>query len=444
MPIHLMTLTQTQAQRLGTDVFVFGFPLLLMATTMRQAIDAGREPNGNKANRFTHLRRFADPDIRTIVAANTDTLYSLTWLDLAHGPVLLELPDTGGRSYLMPLLDAWTNVFTSLAPHTIGTEGGTLAIAGPDWRGEILEGVQRIDAPTNNAWGIFHLHAHDREDLEASRIVQARLGLAPMSASGSPSSARPSRDLTEPAPDPLPTAHRRVMEMDTRRFLAELAVQMKFNPPSATDLPMLERLATVGLQPGQPFDWSALSATTREGLAAGFEEGKEMVTTPSASEAEHGWRVLHTGASSYGTDYLRRARIANFALGINHPGDAIFPLSTTDEDGDRLTGSNRYVIRFEPGALPPVDGIWSLVVYDMDQLFIANPIDRYALGSRDELELASDGSLEIVVQHKPPDGPHSNWLPAPEDDFYLMLHLYWPGESVLDSTWTPPPVRRIA
>lgn len=441
--MHLMTLTQTQAQRLGADAFVFGFPLLLMAAAMRQAIGAWPASNGDRLNRFTHLRQFADPNARTIVAANVDTLYSLTWLDLTREPALLKLPDTGGRSYLMPLLDAWTNVFTSLTPDTVGTDGDTLAIVGPDWRGEVPEGTRRLNAPTNNVWGIFHLHAHDREDLDASRAIQRQLDLAPMSASGPAAQASPLDEPDEPELDPLPLAHRRVMEMDASEFLAELAMQMKVNPPAAIDVPMLDRLTAIELRPGQAFDWSALSEDTKEGLTSGFEEGRRMVTSPSAAEAERGWQVLHAGAGSYGTDYLRRARIANFALGINRPEDAIFPLSTTDDDGGQLTGSHRYVLRFGSGALPPVDGIWSLAVYDMDQLFVSNPIDRYALGSRDELELASDGSLEIVIQHEPPAGSHTNWLPTPPDDFYLMLHLYSPDRSAIDGTWTAPPVQRI-
>jgi hypothetical protein len=432
-----VTLTKTQVKRLGADAFVFGFPLLLMTATMREAIGDGSGENGNRFNRFAHLRHFPDPSIRTIVAANADTLYSLAWLDLVREPALLELPETGGRSYLMPLLDAWTNVFASLTPRTVGANGATLAIAGPGWTGEIPEGARRIEAPTNNAWGIFHLHAHGHGDLDASRTIQGQLTLAPLSLAGVATGTE------DGLLEPLPQAHRLVMEMGARQFLAELATQMGINPPAPVDLPMLDRLAEIGLRPGKSFNWSALSEDTREGLATGLEEGKEMVTTQSASEAEAGWQVLHTGAGSYGNDYLRRARIANFALGINRPEDAIFPLSTTDADGHQLSGTHRYVLRFEPDALPPVDGIWSLAVYDMDQLLVSNSIGRYALGSRNELDFASDGSLEIAVQHEPPDSSHANWLPAPEHDFYLMLHLYWPSESVLDGSWTAPPIRRI-
>jgi hypothetical protein len=441
--MQLMAASQMQARQLGLDVFVFGFPLLLMTATMRQAIGVGSRTNGDKLNRFAHLSRFADPSSQTIVAANVNTLYSLAWLDLTQGPALLHLPDTGGRSYMMPLMDAWTNVFASLVPRTVGAEGDTVAIVGPGWTGKTPEGCRRIDAPTNNAWGIFHLHAHDRQDLDASRAIQDQLDLAPMSDHESAAVSSPLAALGEPAFDPLPQAHRHVREMGAPQFLTELAAQMTANPPATIDRPMLERLATIDLQPGRPFKWSALSEAAREGLAAGLAQGRKMVTAPSAAEAEAGWQVLHTGAGSYGTDYLRRARVANFALGVNRPEDALFPLSTTDASGRQLTGTHRYTLRFGPGALPPVDGIWSLGVYDMDQLFVSNPIDRYALGSRDELKLAADGSLEILVQNEPPDDSRANWLPAPEDDFYLMLHLYWPGEDILEGTWVAPPIQRI-
>jgi hypothetical protein len=159
---------------------------------------------------------------------------------------------------------------------------------------------------------------------------------------------------------------------------------------------------------------------------------------------ENGWHSLREQLGTYGADYARRAQIANVALGIAHPEDAIFPLTATDGNGRRLNGAHRHVLRFEPGGLPPVEALWSLALYDMDQLLVDNPIDRYALGNRDELELGPDGSLEIAIQHDRPDGSDANWLPAPEGDFNLMLHMYWPSQRVLDGSWTIPPVQRVA
>lgn len=438
--MELTTLTPTQARELGAEAFAFGFPLLLMTATMRRAT-APAPGEGIKPNCFGHLPRFPDPTFRAIVAANADTLYSLAWLDLADQPMLLELPDTGGRSYLMPLMDAWTNVFASLAPHTVGDKGGTFAIVGPGWSGSLPSGLRRIDAPTNNVWAIYHLLAGGPTDLDASRAIQQDLTLTPMGTDGTTDVPPRCTDIS--ALDPLPAAHQQVMDMDAEEFLAELAAQMATNPPAPVDAPLLERLAGIQLRPGERFDWSGLSAVMREGLTAGLGDGKEMVASAATPETENGWEVIHAGAGSYGVDYLRRARTANFALGVNRPEDAIFPLSAVDSAGQRLSGAHRYTLSFESGTLPPVGALWSLAIYDLDQLLVDNPLGRYALGSRDELEVGADGSLEIAIQCDPPNGSSANWLPAPEGDFNLMLHMYSPSQQALDGDWAIPPVQRV-
>jgi len=238
-----------------------------MTATMRRAT-APTPGRGIKPNRFGHLNRFPDPTFRAIVAANADTLYSLAWLDLAAEPMLLELPDTDGRSYLMSLTDAWTNVFASLARHTVGDGGGTFAIVGPGWSGQIPPKVRRINAPTNNVWAIYHLHAGGRADLDASRAIQQNLSLKPMGARSVADAPPGGIDVS--ALDPLPTAHEQVMGMDAEEFLVQMAAQMGTNPPAPVDAPMLKRLAGIQLRPGARFDWSDLSAATREGLIGGL------------------------------------------------------------------------------------------------------------------------------------------------------------------------------
>lgn len=430
-------LTVSEARRLGADSFAFGFPLLTMAGAMRHAINGGGAP----LNRFAHLHRFPDPTLKAIVGTDAHTLYSLAWLDLSAEPLLVDLPDTGGRSYLMPLIDAWTDAFVCLGPRTVGTSGGTYAIVGPGWSGPLPGGVKRFDAPTNIAWAICHIHATGREDLDFGLALQQRLTLTPLSAYGN--SQAPSEKEIDPELDSRPSPNRKPMEMTAGEFLEELARVMGANPAASGDRPILDRLAAIGLRPGQPFAWANLPAAIREALESGLDDGREAVAVPPTPRLENGWQSLHEGLGTDGIDYLRRAQIANVALGIAHPEDAVFPLAAIDGEGRRLNGAHRYVLRFEPAGVPPVEALWSLALYDIDQLLVDNPIDRYAIGDRDELELGPDGSLEIAIQHDRPSGSDANWLPAPEGDFNLMLHMYWPGRRALDGSWAIPPVRRV-
>ncbi|HEU4944459.1 MAG TPA: DUF1254 domain-containing protein [Solirubrobacterales bacterium] len=440
--VYVSPLNARAASRLGADAFVFGFPLLLMAA-MRQGADSEEgDGNGSAPNRFVHLPHFPGPGFRTLVGANSHSLYSLAWMDLTGEPLLLRLPDTGGRSYLMPLFDAWSNNFASLGPRTSDSANGVYAIVGPSWDGEVPAAVARLDAPTGHVWAISHLHAGSRDDLEAGRAIQRNLQLTPLS-----------EYETAPVPTPAeavdgPTAseaspHRYVMTMRADEFLGRLAAEMGLNPPAAADGPLLDRLAEIGLRAGEPFAWGELPGEVQEALEDGLRQGREEVEAPPASQVENGWQSMREGVGTYGTDYLRRAQIANVALGAVHPRDAIFPFTEVDHEGDRLNGAHRYVLRFEPGELPPVGALWSLALYDMDQLPVDNPLDRYALGDRDELELGADGSLEIAIQHDRPPGSDANWLPAPEGDFNLMLHMYWPKRRALSGEWTIPPVTRI-
>jgi hypothetical protein len=400
-----LTPTPPQARQLGADAFIFGFPLLAMTAAMRRATGVPAPPGEHTPlNHFAHIRRFPDASFHAIVGANADTLYSQAWLDLADEPILLEPPDTGGRSYLMTLLDAWSNVIASLGPRTANAGKRAYAIFGPGSTGAVPEGARRLDAPTSNVWAIWHLHADGREDLEAGLAIQRSLTLSPLGDNGT---GQPPSGPVNPTLDRSAAPQRLVLSMDAPAFLTELAVQMGPNPPTTDDGPLLERLAAIGLRPGEHFDHRSLPAAIREALAAGIAEGKEATVHPPERRVESGWQAIHPTAGSYGADYLRRARFANLALGVNHPEDAVFPL------------------------------------YDMDQLLVDNPIDRYALGNRDELNLGPDGSLEIAIQHDRPDGSDANWLPAPEGDFNLMLHMYRPSRRVLDGGWAVPPVQRV-
>jgi hypothetical protein len=123
----------------AVEAYIYGYPLVTTEMTRRVMTNAAR-PEGTHAP----MGQFTAP--------NADTLYSLAWLDLSQEPWILQVPDEHGRYYLMPMLDAWTDVFTDPGTRTTGTGAGEFAIVGPRWRGELPAGVEELRAPTNLVW----------------------------------------------------------------------------------------------------------------------------------------------------------------------------------------------------------------------------------------------------------------------------------------------------
>jgi hypothetical protein len=131
---------------------------------------------------------------------------------------------------------------------------------------------------------------------------------------------------------------------------------------------------------------------------------------------------------------------------VNAPNETKYLYQDLDAAGGRLNSANRYTVTFAKGETPPVDGFWSLTLYDEHHFFVPNEIRRYSLGTKNKaLKYNPDGSLTIYVQaDPPPEAQRANWLPAPKGaDFSLFLRAYWPKTAVLDSSWAPPPVEKV-
>jgi hypothetical protein len=147
----------------------------------------------------------------------------------------------------------------------------------------------------------------------------------------------------------------------------------------------------------------------------------------------------------YGNAYLKRACVALAGLGANQPEDAVYPLNVADADGNPLDGGDDYVLQFDAAELPPVEAFWSVTMYDGEGFQVANALDRFAIGDRDELAYNPDGSLDLYLQHRHP-GPERepNWLPAPEGPLGVTMRLYAPKPEALDGRWNPPAIRKTA
>lgn len=424
---------------LSAEVFTYGYPLVLMDVT-REVMTA-KTP----VNTFNHSRAFPDATYTTVVSPNADTLYSTAWVDVSREPVVLSVPDTSGRYYVMQMLDAWTNVFASPGKRTTGTRRGAFAIVGPDWEGTLPKGVTEIRAPTSMVWLIGRIQTNSKADYANVHRLQDQFRLVPLSAwrkgirTTPPATPRAGMIDTETPPA------EQVAAMDAQAFFSRMAALLPENPPGPDDVSMLEKMQRMGVKAGEPFKTTVLEPSTARAVQEGATAALATIVANGRKSAagSTGWR-LQRDTGAYGADFDRRAVVAMYGLGANLAEDAVYPVARADASGRPFDGGSRYVLHFDKGQLPPAKAFWSLSAYNNKQAFASNPLQRYTIGSRDRLRYNRDGSLDIYIQYERPASDQvTNWLPAPPDAFSLMLRAYWPEQVVLDGKWMPPAVQRV-
>src|SRR5271156_4025405 len=176
------SLTAEQADAIGVDAYIYFYPMILMDLTRKQSINGTRTEFGQgPMNTFANVPAYPPADFKGVVRSNFDTLYSIAWLDLTQGPVVVSAPDTGGRYYLLPMLDMWTDVFASPGWRTTGTQAGNFLITPPGWSGNVPDGFTRISAPTPYVWIIGRTKTDGAEDYSAVRKIQAGYKITPLS-----------------------------------------------------------------------------------------------------------------------------------------------------------------------------------------------------------------------------------------------------------------------
>ncbi len=436
-----MSTLASDLRTLGHEAYVYLYPLVTMDVTREQMtnLPADARPSFGPANQFHHIREFPPADFRSVVRPNFDTLYSSAWLDLTAGPVRVDVPDSGDRYYMMPMLDMWTDVFANPGKRTTGTGPRTFVLVGPGQQsGEPMAGATVIHAPTPHVWIIGRTQTNGPADYAAVNVFQDGLRITELNGPV----VRPIDPDVDTETEPL----RLVDGLSAVDFFGRAARILAANPPHASDFSQLARIAALGIVPGEPFDAGRFDddqlAQIQEGATAARKDLQAGVAHLAAPV--NGWMMLTETMGVYGNEYFRRAVITLVGLGANPAQDAIYPLLLSDADGAPTVGEHDYVIHFDRAELPPVQAFWSVTMYDAEGFQVANELDRFALGDRDPLSYNADGSLDLFVQHANP-GPdrESNWLPAPTGPVGITMRLYAPAPAVLDRTWTPPVVRRV-
>lgn len=439
------TASESEVVQTAKEAYVFGMPLILMDITRIKMTD-GANPDASAPNTFAHKSKFPDAAFRDVVRPNADTYYSTASLNLKAEPLVLSVPNTNGRYYMMPMLDAYTNVFASPGTRTTGNTAHNFLISGPGWNGQVPAGMEQIKAPTDMVWIIGRTQVNSKADGEKVVVpLQKQYKLVPLSAYGKP--------YTPPAAKPNPNAAKGdpnaiLKAMPVEEFFNYMNRLMADNPPAEADAPLMEKLAKIGIGPGKKFDITSFSDEEQEAIKKIPDEViagiQEKVKNGGADKLVNGWKPLADNIGSYGTNYAERAFIAFVGLGANLPADAVYPSCSFDADGNALNGANKYVLHFDKGKTPPANAFWSLTMYDTDGYMVANPINRNAIGDRSNLKTNADGSVDIYFQHDSPGkDKETNWLPAPQGEFNVLLRVYWPKEDMLNGSWNPPAVMKV-
>ena len=447
-------MADTEQVKEAAEAYIYGYPLVYDLREVAEFVEGGGSlPIEAPYNTFAYARRLLGPETK-FVSPNNDTLYVIAMLDVRQGPVVLHVPDTQDRYYVLQFVDAWSNNFAYIGRRATGTAEAGFLLTDRDYGGPVPDGMTVVPAPSGVFSIVGRIQVDGEADLAAVHALQDQFTLTPLLAGAGGASAAQVAGVPEPDP--------RVR--DDLRWWEQFRVALAAFPPPAGDAPFVAVAARLGLTAAQS-PYVDPDPELAELLVAGQQAGQARIEELAGSGGGDaaGWtsaihmfdyNLDHLGPGTIdGPEwkipdrpkaYVTRAVAARAGLWGNHGYEANYAFVWTDHDGQPLDGSNRYELRL--ASPPPVDAFWSLTMYDVPDFYlVANPIDRYSIGDRTPgLRTADDGSVTIFLQSDSP-GPdkESNWLPTPERRFRPILRMYQPQKAILEGTYVLPAVRKV-
>jgi len=439
----------SEVKAIAEEGFIYGLPIVMNYAVMNEyAVDKDGPQFKAPFNQIKNEARVFTYKDTAIVTPNSDTPYSLAWLDLRAEPIVLSVPAVPkGRYYAVMLNDGNTYNFGYIGSRATGNEAGDYLVAGPDWKGATPPGIKKVFTSTTPfVLAAYRTQLFNAQDMPNVVKVQAGYKVRPLSAF-----------LDKPAPP----AARKIDFVPANtagikaNFVEYLDAALEFVPPSPESEEVRAKLARIGIGPGTAVEFKdlppALQAAAAEGMKAGEQKVAEFLAT--GIKKVNNWNIgsFFGDRNFYNGDWLMRAAAAQGGIYGNDAVEAVYPMARVDGKGQPLDGSkHNYTLTFPAGQLPPVNAFWSVTMYDgKTQLLIQNPINRYLINSPmlPQMKKNPDGSLTLYIQKDSPGvDKQANWLPAPNGPIYLVMRLYWPRTeqpSALPAgsgTWQPPAI----
>jgi DNA sulfur modification protein DndE len=399
-------------------------------------------------NEIWRMEDIASPAIAEqsgYVTPNVNVIYGFGFMDLKQQPIILHAPDSHGRYYMIEICDMWANAFAYIGGTATGYKGGTYALVGPGWRGHLPQGVKRIDCPTRWVELQPRVHVKNHADLAAAQEVLRTVtvkGLAQHNGSSAPAALAYRYDTPKINPK---VASSQMQFLDPLQFWEIFSAAMNENPPPPSEIKsVLPQFMHLGIELNKPWSRESVPPPILDQMKqASSQIGPMMMPLlPILGKTSNGWNIPPANIGMPGADFPARALVAVFGLTSNTTVEAIYYTSVADAAGQKLTGAKRYALTFKDSmqcikAVAP--GFWSITIYDSATGFtVPNTINRYALGSDDELKRNPDDSFTLYVQHDDPGPEHqSNWLPTPAGPFYAIIRVYAPAPEVAAGLKSP-------
>ena len=442
-----------EAKAIAEEGFIYGLPIVMNYAVMYEyAVDRNSGQFKAPFNQIKNEARVYTYKDTAVITPNSDTPYSLLWLDLRAEPIVLSVPAVDkSRYYSVMLCDGNTFNYGYIGSRATGSEAGDYMVVGPNWQGATPPGIKKMfRSSTQFSAAAYRTQLFHPADMPNVEKVQAGYKVQPLSAY-----------LKQPAPPAaaavdFPKAN---AELVKKNFFEYLDFALQFAPAGPEEKEIRAKLTRIGVGPGKTFDFKDLPLTHKIEIGLGMKDGEEKVEKYLASGQKdvNGWKIgsLFGDRQFYGGDWLKRAAAAKGGIYGNDAIEAVYPMTKALADGEVLDGSKyKYTITFSAGQFPPVEAFWSVTMYDgKSQLLIENPINRYLINSPmlPDMKKNADGSLTLYIQKDSPGvDKESNWLPAPNDEIYLVMRLYWPkttAPSILPAgggSWQPPAIVRAA
>jgi hypothetical protein len=442
-------MTKEFVETIGRFAYLWGWPLV---NNLNRSLAVAKLPEPGRIEGVipaapqgyvSMLTDYIDAAEHFVTCPNQDTVYGAGYQRVDSQPVIVQVPDFGDRFYTYQIIDARTNTFAQIGKQ-YRTKPGFYLLVGPNWKGDTPAGVEAVIRSPTDLTAIFPRVFQDDtpEDKKAAQPLISQMMVYPLTEFDGKMKSRDWANFKS-FPSPAGKGGGETKWVLLEKYFDELAVVMKQVPPLPSEDALYSTFNSV-------LDAAAKDPSIKKVLVQTAINAENELIKPifdfrnNGIPMGNGWTSPSNGAR-WGYDYLSRAATARSNMYDNAPEETRYIYTDFDADGRRLKGDQRYVVTFAKGETPPVDGFWSLTLYNKEHLFEPNKLNRFSLGSKSKsLKYNADGSLTLYFQHNSP-GPdrEANWVPAPTDNFSLYIRTYWPKQAVLDGTWVPPKVQRM-